>query len=256
MHAPGTPCWFDLGSPDLDESVAFYGGLFGWTAEDAGGGYRTLHLDGKLVGGLGPKEADGRPYWTMYVAVEDVDATAAVARAAGATVLVEPVDTPGAARMAMLADVEGAPFSVWKAAGHGGADVAGQVEPPGFFRWFELTCRRPEAQAAFCSKVFGWVPDPVDENVGYVSFHLADRTPVAGLLPMRGEHWPGPDVLPAHWMLYVAVADADACAARAKELGGEVAVAPTDIPPGRFAVLDDPHGAVFSVIEPPASAPS
>jgi predicted enzyme related to lactoylglutathione lyase len=57
-----------------------------------------------------------------------------------------------------------------------------------------------------------------------------------------------PEWLPAHWMVYFAVDDVDAVAARAAELGGAVSVPPTDIVPGRFAVLGDPQGAVFSVI--------
>ena len=32
------------------------------------------------------------------------------------------------------------------------------------------------------------------------------------------------------------------------ELGGTVSVPPSDIPPGRFSVVTDPHGAVLSLI--------
>jgi predicted enzyme related to lactoylglutathione lyase len=49
-------------------------------------------------------------------------------------------------------------------------------------------------------------------------------------------------------MVYFAVEDTDAAAGRAVELGGTVSVPPTDIEPGRFAVLGDPQGAVFSVL--------
>ena len=55
--------------------------------------------------------------------------------------------------------------------------------------------------------------------------------------------------LPSHWMIYFSVADCDAAAAKATELGGSVKVPPTDIPPvGRFSVIQDPQGAVFSII--------
>lgn len=37
----------------------------------------------------------------------------------------------------------------------------------------------------------------------------------------------------------------DATVAKASELGATVMVPPTDIPPGRFAVLIDPDGAAF-----------
>ena len=55
--------------------------------------------------------------------------------------------------------------------------------------------------------------------------------------------------VPAHWMPYFAVTDADAAAAKAKDLGGTLRVEPTDIPNvGRFSVIVDPAGAQFSVI--------
>ena len=60
---------------------------------------------------------------------------------------------------------------------------------------------------------------------------------------MRGQV---PDEVPPHWLVYFAVDDADATAEKAKELGGGVAFGPMDIPVGRFAVLTDPHGAVFA----------
>ena len=54
-YAPGTPSWVDLGSPDVDASIRFYGDLFGWTASEAGppeaGGYRFFLQDGKMVAG-------------------------------------------------------------------------------------------------------------------------------------------------------------------------------------------------------------
>ena len=50
---------------------------------------------------------------------------------------------------------------------------------------------------------------------------------------------------PAHWSVTFAVADADAAAARATELGGTVIVPPFDAPWVRMTVLADPQGATF-----------
>ena len=56
--------------------------------------------------------------------------------------------------------------------------------------------------------------------------------------------------VPSYWMPYFQVADADASAAKAKELGGNVMVPPTDIPKtGRFAIVNDPQGAMFAVFK-------
>ena len=61
------------------------------------------------------------------------------------------------------------------------------------------------------------------------------------------DQWP--DDVPSHWMVYFAVADADASAARVAGLGGAVSAPPFDLPlVGRLAVVQDPDGAVFTVM--------
>ena len=53
----------------------------------------------------------------------------------------------------------------------------------------------------------------------------------------------------AYWTPYVTVEDVDATAKRAKELGGEILIPPTDVPDfGRYSVIQDPQGAEFSII--------
>ena len=60
-----------------------------------------------------------------------------------------------------------------------------------------------------------------------------------------------PDEVPSHWMVYFTVPDADAAAETAKANGGQVTFGPADIPgTGRFAIVQDPQGAVFSVMAP------
>ncbi|HEU5171843.1 MAG TPA: VOC family protein [Gemmatimonadales bacterium] len=69
--------------------------------------------------------------------------------------------------------------------------------------------------------------------------------PAAGLFAMP----PAMGNVPPHWLIYVAVDDRDATVAKARDLGGSVIVPPADVPTvGRFAILADPQGAVFSVI--------
>jgi predicted enzyme related to lactoylglutathione lyase len=51
----------------------------------------------------------------------------------------------------------------------------------------------------------------------------------------------------AHWSITFSVDDADALAARAAELGGQVVVEPFDVPPVRSSVLLDPAGARFTI---------
>ena len=82
-YTTGTPCWTDVTSPDLDRTVSFYGGLFGWEAErdprPEAGGYVMFTKEGKYVaaGSPPPRGAEGvPPHWSTFIASDDVDATA------------------------------------------------------------------------------------------------------------------------------------------------------------------------------------
>jgi predicted enzyme related to lactoylglutathione lyase len=247
-YAPGTPSWVDLASPDPEASARFYGGLFGWTATDPGpveesGGYRMLQRDGRNVAGLGPTQAESQPaMWTTYVATDDADGVAARVREAGGQILMEPFDVLGAGRMAVFADPAGAFISIWQPQTHHGADV---VNEPGSLCWNELATRDIDQAKAFYRAAFGWDGDTnAYGDTPYTEWKLGGRT-VGGMIAMN-DQWPA-DV-PSHWMVYFAVEDVDAAAARVDELGGKVSVPPSDTPAGRFAVVHDPHGAVFSII--------
>ena len=66
------------------------------------------------------------------------------------------------------------------------------------------------------------------------------------MMPMPAEV---PAEVPSYWMAYFAVPDSDTAVAKASGSGAGVIVPPTDIPAGRFAVLSDPQGAMFGVIQ-------
>lgn len=243
-YAPGTPSWVDLSSPDVGASIRFYSDLFGWQAEPnpdpAAGGYTMLMLGGKTVAAVGPLQQEGMPpTWTTYVSVADADAAAAAARDAGGSVMVPPMDVLDAGRMAIVADPMGAVTGVWQPRNMHGADV---VNVPGALCWNELETRDVEAAKAFYPRVFGW---GVKSGDGYTEWTL-DGNSVAGMMAM-GEQWPAE--VPSHWMVYFAVDDCDAAVKRAQDLGARVWVPPMDIPVGRFAMLSDPQGAMFSVIK-------
>lgn len=247
-HTPGTPSWVDLATPDTEASVAFYDSLFGWTSpppasDDQSGGYRLFHLRGVPVAGAAPiVTADHPPSWTTYITVTDADEAMAKVRSAGGTVVVEPMDVMSAGRMAVFADPTGATAAVWQPGDHIGAGV---VNEPGSLCWNELTTRDGDAARAFYREVFGWTA--VDTSPGgqsYTTWRLNGRD-IGGMIVMD-DRWPAE--IPPHWMVYFAVENTDAAVAHAKELGGTVSVEPFDLPVGRFAVLHDPHGALFSVI--------
>ncbi len=79
----------------------------------------------------------------------------------------------------------------------------------------------------------------------YTEWKLQGNT-IAGMMPMPDQV---PDDVPAHWSVYFAVEDCAATVDRAKELGATIAASPTEIPPGIFAVIVDPQGAAFNVLQ-------
>ena len=110
--------------------------------------------------------------------------------------------------------------------------------------WYELATSNIDGAAAFYGAVLGW--NVADSGMPGMTYHIASigGTMVAGMMPAE----PGQPVV---WTVYFAVEDADALVHAATDKGAQVVVPPTDIPEtGRFAVLLDPQGATFAVLQP------
>jgi uncharacterized protein len=249
----GVPSWADVSSPDMVASIAFYGGLFGWEhvppeRPEESGGYGMFALRDRLVAGIGPlQEPDASATWTTYIAVDDADEAATRAFELGGHVAMDPMDILDAGRVAYLVDPVGAFVGVWQAARHAGAELVGE---PGTVGWSELACRDPAAVKPFYAGVFGWRARPSTIGRGGYTTFDGESGPIAGLVTMD-ERWP--DATPPHWMTYVIAVDAAATARRARQLGAVISVAAFDVPgAGTVAVLTDPFGAFFSILEPRA----
>jgi predicted enzyme related to lactoylglutathione lyase len=243
----GTPSWVDHATKDIAASNAFYSGLFGWEAEDQGeemGHYTLLRKDGKTVAGNMAITMGGQPsVWVSYVSVDDAGATSDRAKKAGASVFVEPMDVSDIGRMAVFADPTGAAIGIWQPKTFKGAELAGES---GSFAWSELNTRDLPAAKAFYTEVFGWEADDTEMGaMSYTEWKLGGNS-VAGMMAMPEIV---PAEVPAYWLVYFAVDDTDATVSRAIGAGATMLVPPTDIPPGRFAVLSDPDGAAFAVIK-------
>lgn len=263
-YPPGVPCWVDTGQRDQDAAMRFYGGLFGWAFEDrmpAGTAhpYYVAALDGRDVAGISAKLDDAPTAWGTYVWVDSADATAAKARDAGGTVLVDAFDVPpDAGRMAVLADPAGAVFCIWEARARKGAQL---VNAPGTWNSGNLNTPDPAGAKAFYGTVFGWETGDLGESTmwtlpGYGDFLEASHPGFRRRLieefhaPPGFEDmiaWLAAGDVPPHWSVAFTVEDPDATAAKAAELGGAVVAPPFDAGPVRLAVLRDPEGAVFSV---------
>ena len=179
---------------------------------------------------------DNQPVaWGPYVCSSDVAASVVAWESAGGSVISPPMEVGDLGSMAIVADPFGAVLGVWQPAVHTGAQVYGE---PGAMCWIELTTSEVDGSKAFYAQVFGWGLGGGGE---YTEFHVGDGS-VAGMMapPMEG--------IPTYWGVYFAVADVDTSCAQVNGLGGTVHVPPTDIEPGRFAMVADPGGAMFSLI--------
>ena len=247
----GTPCWVDVSVDDVPKAVAFYEALFGWDIEVGGpevGGYAIAHKNGRIVAGLGPKmgPAEAPAAWTTYLATEDADATAAKISDAGGQVLAGPMDVMEEGRMAVAMDTSGAAFGIWQGRNTTGIGVANE---PGALTWNEHMSRDSGAAQAFYRAVFGYDYQDMSGDGFTYAMLMLDGHEVGGI----GEYPEGtPAEVPAAWGAYFAVEDTDAAMAKAVELGGSVVRPASDSPYGRMGTVADNHGAVFSVITPPA----
>src|SRR5438552_12809979 len=121
----------------------------------------------------------------------------------------------------------------------------------GRFLWHELMTTDTKSAAGFYSKLIGWKTKVWDQNPAYTMFTAKGR-PMAGLMAL-----PEPGA-PLTWVTYIGTPNVDETARQAETLGGKVLKKPEDIPTiGRFAIIQDPQGAMFAAFTPlPSSSPS
>lgn len=245
----GTPNWVDLATTDRKAARDFYQHVFGWTIEDGGeesGHYGLAMQHGLPVAGLGqlPPGSAVAPAWTTYLAVDDADAAAAAVTAHGGSILAPPTDVGEDGRMAVVRDPTGAVLGLWEAGRHIGANV---VNEPNTLCWNDLLTPEPERARAFYAAVFGWIFDPLETSADYGVGRLPDGEEGIGGIG-RPDPSLGPDA-PAFWLTYFAVPDADQAAGQSHALGATVLAGPFDSPYGRMAVVTDPQGATFAVLQ-------
>jgi predicted enzyme related to lactoylglutathione lyase len=233
----GAPCWVEIVAPDREATESFYTGMFGWSFADG-----VARLDGRTVAGVG---APGRPSWRTFVHVERAATVAAAVVERGGWVL------PGG----LFTDPDGAVFGVTDE-----GRAADLVNAPGSWNWSNLHTPQPAVAATFYGALFGWETSAVDDAFmvrlpGYGD--VLERSD-PGIRERHDEYgapegfadavaWMVADTGRPRWEVTFAVADADAAAHRAEQLGGEVTVAPFDAAGARIAAIADTQRAAFLV---------
>jgi predicted enzyme related to lactoylglutathione lyase len=244
---PGRFVWWELHTPDIARSAAFYEAVVGWKIRPVEVGalrYDMIHAGDRAIGGMAPLsdvKMDGvPPFWTGYVSSPAVDKAAAAAVDAGGKVLLPPVDVPPIGRFAALQDPQGAALMAFKATS---GDPPEEERPgPGHVCWTELYTTDIPAAAAFYEKVFGWKLGPFLGNPDVPVFVRGDRT--AGGI-MRA-----PPGVPPNWLNHVCVVSLAEARKQVVARDGRIMLDEMHVPGiGTFSIILDNVGAGISLFE-------
>jgi len=253
-HAPGTFCWVELATIDPAAAKSFYGSLFGWKANDIPMGpdavYTMFELDGREAAAgykLRPDQLEYGvpPHWLVYIAVTNADESAARVAELGGKLSSPVFDVAEHGRMAIVHDPTGATFAIWQAKAHTGIQIGGV---DGTLCWADLNSPHRDKAVPFYSGLFGWQFDPGKDGdmSGYLHIKNGGEY-IGGALPAKYL----PPGTPSHWLAYFLTSNCDASTEKAKSLGANVMIAPSDIEgAGRYSVVGDPQGAVFALFQP------
>ena len=251
----GLPIWFDLASPDVDGSKAFYSGLFGWEWADvpmSGGNVYSMAIkgDANIVGLHNEGERDfpdgAARVWRNQVYVADAEESCKKIEANGGSVLSGPTNADGWGVTATVTTPEGAVFGFWQSLMGYGADVFGE---PGAVCWVEYHTHDLAAAKEFYTAVFGCgfeevrMPreDGSGEDFGLTMVDLAGEHKHCAFVELPD------DSAPASWATYFMVDCVRSAVDKAESLGGESIGGAFEVPPGSFAMMKDPQGMGFSL---------
>lgn len=243
----GAPCWVDLMSSDPEKSKAFYGELFGWTAEEPNpefGGYTNFQKDGERVAGLMQSTPDmgASDVWSVYLCVEDASATVQAAQEHGSEVIVDAMPVGEMGSMGVVTDPGGAFIGLWQPGTHRGGVVATEGAPC----HFELHTRDYDKAVPFYEAVFGWTAEAVGDTPDFRYTVLADMPDGEGAGIADASQWL-PEGVPSHWSVYFSVDDAGKALERIAELGGSTVMPAEETPYGVLATAADATGAMFKL---------
>lgn len=250
-HLPGKVVWADLVTPNLAGAEAFYTGLFGWDIREIHVGntdYAVASEGGRPIAGLVERTVEPGEHkqsdWLTFIAVRNVDNAVRTATADGAKLLSRPATYGARGRQAVLSGPDGAVFAVMASKS---GDPGDFLAEPGAWIWSALLTGDPNGAAKFYKSVFGYdVFDlPSEDGLQHVVLSSQEYAR-AGInsLPndAHNRH--------AHWLNFIRVQDTSAAVAKAVALGGKILVEPRlDRHGGRIALLADPYGAPFGVME-------
>jgi predicted enzyme related to lactoylglutathione lyase len=246
----GRHVWSELMTTDTKGAEAFYKNVVGWTAEPSPNSPMP-YTQFKRSGGPGvaglmerPAGMNMPPFWSMYIAVPDLDEAVKKVKQLGGSELSGVIVVPTIGRMQMLKDPQGAAFYV--------IQPEPRENPPdrdpevGDASWLELMTTDAPAALKFYEALFGWqLAETIDIGpMGkYHEFKRGARM-IGGMMNKPKEL----AQVPPFWGIYFRVADINAAVERIRANGGTIMNGPMEVPGGDMIVnAADPQGAAFSL---------
>jgi len=238
--------WHDLMTRDVPAARRFYGGLLGWQFEDVKRGDRPYVLarsGSDPVAGIVDINhyPDAGAQWISFMAVDDVDKSVGVVQSAGGKVLVDARDLEPVARVAVVADPQGAPLGLARLR----KDRPDMVKPVARqFFWDEYLARDAAQALDFYKRLAGYQSSISDTRLG-VEYHvLQNSRKRAGLFQLPAT---ATNILP-NWLPYILVDDPQAVGSRVSGLGGQVILpAAPERRNGSLVIIKDPSGAPLAL---------
>lgn len=246
----GRHVWSELMTTDTSKAETFYDRVVGWTSEPAPGSptpYTRFKRGGETgVAGLMARPAGMNmpPFWSMYIAVPNLDEAVAHVKRLGGSELSGVIVVPTVGRLQMLKDPQGAAFYVIQPEPR--ASAPDSDPEPGDASWLELTTTDAPAAMRFYQEIFGWQPSDALDMGEMGQYHMFNRGPrMIGGMMNQPKNMAG---MPPVWGIYFLVSDIHAAADRVTANGGTILNGPMEVPGGDMIVnAQDPQGAAFSL---------
>ena len=242
-----TFCWNGIVSTDPQRTLAFFPEVLGWTVQEVEMGGEAAQMfanAGRPLAHVRQPQMDGEPsWWNNYLRVDDVDAKAAAAKAAGGAILVPPTDIPPG-RFSTVKTPSGAVFTLFHEANAEDADAPQGV---GNVHWVDLHSTDISADLAFIAAL-GIETREMPMPTG--PYYLLNPEGATRGGAMAGQNPQAPSM----WLAWVEVENIDETAQRVQNHGGTMLAPAWDAEGvGRMAIASDPTGVTFGLITPPAS---